>query len=662
MSSPAHKPLSDAAFEYIERGVSILPINPHSKKPLVRWKEFQDRLPTEEDIAHWQQLCAKEGIAPEDVKLAAVTGRISGFVIVDCDRPEAVEYCKAAGVWSPIRVRTKHGIHLYFRHAGDREYRPRVGSNSRGVDWPKFDGLDFRGDGSYALIPPSTNYVWEVEEGFAIDDMDDWPVWRGWPATEIEPEEQLDFSRIDLAGVAVKDGISVWEATRAYVAERFPSTGLIPTGQGNGRNQRVLAYASEQILYGHWGDALDERVKAFMDSFFVERLPEAEWTATCRSVEQMERTNHPERFAADGSYIPPLSRPTGEAQDQKSKPDQEPIDWSRSGLIDYGKLPSYLLNRPPREFFLRPIIWNKSVTMVHGYAGQGKSTFVQLLMHALMTETRVMEVGPFSIDNRPRRVLVLNYEEDDYTHHDRFVLNSQIIGPLRKGSFISYSPGVVEHSMPMPLNDEAGRALLTRMLKFIQPDILVIDNIRLAFPSLEENDAKSWVPVNEMCLALRNAGLTVILVHHANKGGDFSGSSNAITVLNTAISVSQLYDSEDLANRLRGRYDKLGKRQEVLNYLPNQGQDWYLNFLMEVSFSKARGFNDDYDHYYHLGLATYQPTGGQRLVCIPSTRQRAMEMAFGQNASAYRISMSKDIGKSRSVIERWIEEEKERRR
>lgn len=658
-SSSNYSPLTDAAFRYQERGVCVIPIHPETKKPIVKWKEFQDRLPTEDEIASWQDLCRKENIPLADVKLAAVTGKISGFVIVDCDTPEAVEYAKDAGIWSPVRVRTKHGIHLYFRHPMDREFRPRVGSNSRGVDWPKLDGLDFRGDGSYALVPPSTNYVWEVEEGFAIDDMDDWPVWSGWPMAEQPPShDQLAFSDVDLTNVPVKDTTSVWEKTRAYAMERFPQSGLIPTGQGNGRNQRVLEYASEQILHGHWGDALDDRVRMFMDSFFVERLPEAEWKATCRSVEQMERTNHPERFAPDGSYIP---QSVAQPEPAPAPAKEEPFDWTKVGLIDYGKLPTYLVNRPPREFFLRPIIWNKSVTMVHGFAGQGKSTFVQILLHALMTEKPVMEAGPYSIENRPRRALVLNYEEDDYTHHDRFVLNTQLLGPIRKGSFISYSPGVVEHSMAMPLNDVNGRELLTRMLQFLQPDILVIDNIRLAFPGMDENDAKAWVQVNEMCLALRNAGLTVILVHHANKGGDFSGSSNAITILNTAISISQLYDNEDLATRLRGRYDKLGKRQEVMDYLPGQGHDWYLNFLMEASFSKARGFNDDYDHYYHLGLATYQPTGKQRLVCIPSTRQKAMELAFGQNLSAYQISTTAGINKSVSVIERWIDEEKARR-
>src|SRR5690606_18576098 len=122
---------------------------------LIKWKEFQHRLPTETDIAEWQALCAKERIAPEDVKIAAITGMISGFVVVDCDNEDAIAACRAAGVWSPVRARTKHGLHLYFQHPKDQEYRPRAGGNSKGIDWPKIGGLDFRGDGSYALVPPS---------------------------------------------------------------------------------------------------------------------------------------------------------------------------------------------------------------------------------------------------------------------------------------------------------------------------------------------------------------------------------------------------------------------------------------------------------------------------------------------------------------------------
>ena len=106
-----------------------------------------------------RNLGAKLSITTEVVSITdnkvvvKATGSISGVVVVDCDNEEAEHAAYDAQMRSVIKVKTKRGTHLYFEHPKDGVRRgPRAGVNSRGADWPKINGLDFRGDGSYAVM------------------------------------------------------------------------------------------------------------------------------------------------------------------------------------------------------------------------------------------------------------------------------------------------------------------------------------------------------------------------------------------------------------------------------------------------------------------------------------------------------------------------------
>ena len=76
-----------------------------------------------------------------------------------------------------------------------------------------------------------------------------------------------------------------------------------------------------------------------------------------------------------------------------------------------------------------------------------------------------------------------------------------------------------------------------------------------------ENSAEEWSNINRLMLKLRNAGLTVILVHHSNKPSDGSvsgreaGSSNQLTVLETQIKITQIFEDKDSADIKAGLWD-----------------------------------------------------------------------------------------------------------
>jgi len=659
--------LDYAAHEYLERGFSVIPISPKTKKAMVRWRRFQTELPTEADVESWQCLAEREGIPPDEVKLALITGTLSGIVVVDCDNQEAIDFCLRCGVWSPIRAKTKNGMHLFFRHPGGQEFRPRAGSNSRGHDWPKFDGLDFRGDGSYAVIAPSRGYEWIFDTDVGLDELDEWPVWEGWPL-DSTPREYLGAASaplplglssdgpIDLTGVDVIDYRSEWERTSQYVAENYSATLKIPTGQGNYRNQRVLMYASEQVRAGYWGEKLDERVLHFMDTFFVDRLEDEEWRATCRSVEDMERRNHPERFDECGNYIPHRNPATAAMEEPPREPEQED-DLDLHTLSEVSDL---LADYEP-EFLVEPIIPKDNIVHISGYTGQGKSTLVQLITHATAAGRR--RVGPFRVMRR-FRTLYLNYEEGKRTIRNRIHDNSELIGPLRPThveNVVTYNASMSRH-VPMTLDSKENRKRLYRMIMKVRPDLIVIDTIRSAFPTLDENDASQWKPLNQFFIKLRNKGISIILLHHRNKPGDrglgsYAGSTSQLDAVETQLYTALLYEDEDVAREKGGVHDARSEElpsihDRIYNELPGGRIDWKVTMLMRVSMGKTRDEDELMEKHYYIARIIELSTGKQSLFSFKTIYDRFVDM-YLKNMSVPQIAAA--LGKSIRTIEEWVE-------
>lgn len=152
------------ALEYLEEGWSIVPQLPGAKKPCVKWKEFQDRRPYDEELVDWFERWPKAG-------LALVLGPISGILVVDVDGPEAHEALLERLGREPQAPKAISGsrkpfrYHLYFRH-------PDLATKAKSTPWhPK---LEFRGKGGIVVIPPSLHksgnrYAWA--RGRSLDDL-----------------------------------------------------------------------------------------------------------------------------------------------------------------------------------------------------------------------------------------------------------------------------------------------------------------------------------------------------------------------------------------------------------------------------------------------------------------------------------------------------------
>lgn len=138
----------EAALKYLSKGWPIIPINPTTKKPcLETWKEFQNRLPTEEEVRGWWTKWPWASIG-------LVTGKLSGISAIDVDpRHGGTE----DGLPETVKSQTGGGGSHHFY-----QYDPSVYSQN-GLT----QGIDLKSDGGYVILPPSEHksgnkYKWII--------------------------------------------------------------------------------------------------------------------------------------------------------------------------------------------------------------------------------------------------------------------------------------------------------------------------------------------------------------------------------------------------------------------------------------------------------------------------------------------------------------------
>jgi len=131
--------MKDKALTYLKNGASVIPCKPREKTPTINWKEYTERLPTEDEITKWFQ---------GDENIAMICGKISGYTVIDLDNKsgkDLLEYAKKLGFPETATVKTPSGgYHLYYK------YNPKWKTGVR-----VFEDVDVRNDNSYVILPPS---------------------------------------------------------------------------------------------------------------------------------------------------------------------------------------------------------------------------------------------------------------------------------------------------------------------------------------------------------------------------------------------------------------------------------------------------------------------------------------------------------------------------
>jgi len=619
--------LRDEAVAALDRGWNLIPISINSKKPIIKWLDLQSRTLTIDELDDWFDngvpSASGQRIAP--FNLGVVTGSISGILILDCDNEDALKHASKAGWTTPFSVQTTRGRHFYFRHPGHgKRFANKVGGSGR--DWPDVIGLDFRGDGGYALMPPSLKlsegsvvhqYEWEIGAGLDWDDLESFP-WRGNPTNVEVSQEEFSFGALDLSSVKVSsplDGASIYEQTRVRVALLGRKL-----SDGDGRNNWLVRFAGQKVRAGLTGDDLLLVVGKYMDEFFSDHRDDGEVATVLRSATDMDRRNYPEDYDSSGARkvkAPEPAKPSGLLRPVYSGDVQRLLDT----LGD-------------TAYWADPLIAAETITQVVGYNGHGKSFFLAALLTSMAAGRPAF--GPYDTP-KPAKVFYLDYDNPARTVLHRLGGFNKMFGDTGE-RFGLWTPTLIppEEGGEMNLATENGFKTLGNWLDVVDPDILVIDTVRNAFGGMDEASPQEWFKVNHVAKTVRNLHrASVVLVHHRNKPGEGglgreAGSTAQLTDIDTQVMVTQVFRDKTDAKTKAGLLDS------DLNVLDMADREWTpygyleqrlepdsrLKMVSQISFGKVRQQTEMHQTHY-IGWAERLMDGSQYVVSTASAKQKA---------------------------------------
>lgn len=232
---------------------------------------------------------------------------------------------------------------------------------------------------------------------------------------------------------------------------------------------------------------------------------------------------------------------------------------------------------PTRENILNPWLSTQGLAMVHGIRGLGKTFLVMGIALAVTSGGKFLKWQA----SKPCGVLHLDGEMPAVTLQERYsrFIDSADLEPTAPLKIIT--PDLQKFWMP-DLASIKGQQELEQHLDGIR--LVIVDNISTLCRRGRENEAESWLPVQEWALWLRTRGISVLFVHHSSKSGLQRGTSRREDVLDTVI----------------------GLRRPV-DYRPDEGAKFVIHF------EKARGIYGDDVKPFEAALIT-SPDGKQQWI------------------------------------------------
>jgi putative DNA primase/helicase len=191
------------------------------------------------------------------------------------------------------------------------------------------------------------------------------------------------------------------------------------------------------------------------------------------------------------------------------------------------------LSIKPREMLLAPILPEKGLAMLYAARGTGKTHVALGIAFAVATGTQFLKwKAP-----KTRRVLLIDGEMPAAALQERFasIVASAPETELDPQNIKILAGDLVEAGGIGNLASPDVQAEIDRWLDCV--DLLVLDNLSSLTAVIRDNDAESWGPIQEWLLKLRRRGISVLIVHHAGKGGQQRGTSRREDVLDTSISL-----------------------------------------------------------------------------------------------------------------------------
>jgi RecA-family ATPase len=209
------------------------------------------------------------------------------------------------------------------------------------------------------------------------------------------------------------------------------------------------------------------------------------------------------------------------------------VDRKQVRAIDYDKFLS--MDFPPRQNLLAPWLPMQGLAMIHAPRGIGKTHIALGTAWAVATGSGFLR-WKVPDDVGTRRVIQLDGEMPGAMLKERLdrVVNASDFDPPLPDYLRIAAADLVRDGLP-DLADPASQQFYADVVA--DADLIVVDNLSTLCRSLKENEADSWVPVQNWCLAQRRVGKSVLLIHHGGKSGTQRGTSRKEDVLDSRCTI-----------------------------------------------------------------------------------------------------------------------------
>jgi archaellum biogenesis ATPase FlaH len=127
------------ALRYHALGFSIIPVG-QDKKPLIKWRQYQEKKATPQEIEEWTIQFPK-------MNIGAVTGKVSGIVVIDVENGGSIDNFPATTTSRTGGL----GWHLFYKYPAD--FKGLIPNSTKKLG----EFIDVRADGGYVVLPPSVH-------------------------------------------------------------------------------------------------------------------------------------------------------------------------------------------------------------------------------------------------------------------------------------------------------------------------------------------------------------------------------------------------------------------------------------------------------------------------------------------------------------------------
>lgn len=192
---------------------------------------------------------------------------------------------------------------------------------------------------------------------------------------------------------------------------------------------------------------------------------------------------------------------------------------------------------PPREKLLSWLV-RQSLNMIHAWRGIGKTHVALGIAYACASGGSFLSWQA----ERPCKVLLLDGEMPGHSLQERLIeiIASSDKEPPDPSYLRIVTPDLQTGAMP-DLATLGGQMAVDATLE--DAELIIVDNLSsLVRSGGRENDAESWLSVAEWALQQRQAGRSVLFIHHSGKNGAQRGTSKREDLLDVVITLKRPTD------------------------------------------------------------------------------------------------------------------------